>query len=83
MNILWVLSIIMGLLCGALYHLFRGKSSRQLLTYLVAGVLGFLAGHTIGYFLMPSFPFTLGNLHILEGVILSFGILRLADWFRP
>lgn len=83
MSMLWTLSIIIGLLCGALYHLFRGKSSRQLLTYLVAGVLGFLAGHTIGYLLLPSFPLTLGDLHILEGVILSFGILRLAEWLRP
>lgn len=83
MNITWTLAIIIGSSCGAFYHLLRGKTFRQLITYLLAGILGFLAGHTIGSMLMPSSPLTLGNLHILEGIVLSFGLLRLAEWLRP
>jgi len=80
MSIVWFLAVIFGLLCGAIYHLLRGKTFRQLLLYLFVGTIGFIAGHFVGSFFLPSFPLTLGDLHILEGVILSFGILRLAEW---
>ncbi|MCS7286510.1 MAG: hypothetical protein RMK30_06580 [Anaerolineae bacterium] len=82
MKLTWTLAIFMGLLCGALYHLYRGKTFRELFTYLLAGALGFVVGHTMGYLFLPSFPITLGDLHILEGLLLSFGTLRLAEWLK-
>ncbi len=82
MNAVWVLSIFAGLLCGALYHLMRGRNFRHLLVYLIAGAIGFTAGHLVGSFFLPSFPLTFGDLHFLEGAILSFGFLRLAEWLK-
>lgn len=82
MNITWTLAILMGLLCGAFYHLFRGKTFRELFTYLLVGALGSVAGHTMGSLFLPSFPITIGDLHILEGILLSFGTLRLAEWLK-
>jgi uncharacterized membrane protein YeaQ/YmgE (transglycosylase-associated protein family) len=82
MNIVWFLTVIFGLLCGAIYYLLRGKTPRQLFLYLLVGTVGFTAGHIAGSFFLPSFPLTLGDLHILEGAILSFGILRLAEWLN-
>jgi len=82
MSVVWFLAIILGLLCGAIYHLLRGKTFRQLFLYFLAGTAGFIAGHLAGSFFIPSFPLTLGDLHILEGAILSFGFLRLAEWLK-
>lgn len=76
------LATIMGALCGAIYHFLRGKNFRELFLYLLAGFFGFTVGHAAGSYFFPSFPLTLGDLHIVEGVILSFGALRFAEWLK-
>ncbi len=82
MKAVWVLAALMGLLCGSIYHFLRGKDFRQLPVYLAVGVIGFATGHLAGSVFLPSFPLTLGDLHLLEGTILSFGFLRLAEWLK-
>lgn len=82
MPLLWVLVIVLGLLCGALYNLRRGKSLKDLGTYLLAGVVGFALGHGAGSILFPKFSLTLGDLHIFEGFVGSLAILILVEWLK-
>lgn len=82
MPIVWVLIIVLGLLCGALYHLVRGKSFKDLGTYLLAGVVGLALGHKAGGLFLPNFPLTLGDLHIFEGFLGSVALLILVEWLK-
>ena len=82
MPLAFVLSGILGIACGALYHLWRGRGFKDLLLHLLAGALGFILGHYAGSWLLPGMPLKLGDLHLLEGVIVSGGALGLVDYLK-
>ena len=66
----FVLSVLIASICAALFHIWRGRSLRDLATYWVASVLGFLLGQwaaiALGWNLL-----VLGQVHLLEGVIVA------------
>ncbi len=71
--------LIVSLLIGALFHLWRGGGGGRLLLYLVLSVLGFTIGHLIGnwrgWILFPVGPLDLGL-----GVIGSLVFLIAGYW---
>ncbi|MBV6394843.1 MAG: hypothetical protein HFACDABA_00413 [Anaerolineales bacterium] len=74
-----LVSLLLALLLGALYHLIRGGDWSHLLAYLAAGIIGFAAGHFLaqwrGWLLFPFGPFNLGA--EISG---SLAFLILSDW---
>lgn len=77
----WLLSGIIAGIYGALFHLWRGRTFRELPLYLIAALVGFalgeLAGDAIGLDI-----FMIGPLHLIEASLGSWGMLFIARWLK-
>ncbi len=76
-----VLSILIASAYGALFHVWKGETARDLLIYLVAGLVGFglgqLAGNTLGLGI-----FMIGQVHVVEGSLMCWLVLFIAKWLK-
>ena len=72
-------ALLIALLYGALYHLFRGGGFGHLLFYIGLSILGFGGGHLFGLWL-GWFVFPLGSLNLGPSSIGSFIFLIGGDW---
>lgn len=76
-----LLSLLIASIYGALFHLWRGRTFRELLLYLTAAIVGFglggLAGDAMGLHL-----FMVGPLPIVEASLASWGMLFIARWLK-
>jgi hypothetical protein len=76
-----VLSIIIASAYGALFHVWKGRTAKDLLIYLAAGLIGFglgqLAGHTLGLGI-----FMIGQVHVVEASLICWLILFIAKWLK-
>jgi hypothetical protein len=76
-----LLSLLIAALYGALFHLWRGKTFRELLLYLGAAIVGFGLGEVAGNVLgLPLL--TVGQVHIIEASLASWGCLFIARWLK-
>jgi hypothetical protein len=76
-----LLSLLIAGVYGALFHLWRGKTFRELLLYLGAAVAGFAVGEVAGDIIgLPVF--TVGPVHIIEASLASWGLLFIARWLK-
>ena len=66
---------------AVLYNLWRGGPLRDLLFYVVAAWVGFGLGQFAGWLIGVDW-LMVGPLHILEGTLLSWGLLFLVNWLR-
>jgi hypothetical protein len=75
------LSIIIASVYGALFHVWKGKTGKDLLIYLAAGLVGFglgqLAGNTLGLGI-----FLIGQIHVVEASLICWLILFIAKWLK-
>jgi hypothetical protein len=76
-----LLAVLLGALYGALFHLWRGKTFRDLATYLGIGVIGFALGQGVGI-LLGFDQWLIGPLHMVEASLLSWGSLFLVQWLK-
>jgi len=76
-----MLAVLIGAVYGAIFHIWRGKRLKDLVYYVVAGVLGFGLGQTIGAVLGWRL-FLIGPLHIIEGSMVGWLALFLARWLK-
>jgi hypothetical protein len=64
-----------------LFHLWKGKTAKDLLIYLAAGLVGFglgqLAGNTLGLGI-----FMIGQVHVVEASLMCWFILFIANWLK-
>jgi H+/Cl- antiporter ClcA len=68
---IFFLGTLIGLLFGAVGHLFFNGGIRTLAAYLILGVVGFWAGHFAGV-LWGIFSFgRIGKLYLLNGILMS------------
>jgi len=66
-----LLGFILSTIYAALFHLWGGRTVRDLLLYWVAALVGFAIGHAVGVF--TQIPLLeIGQLHVLEGSIGAF-----------
>ena len=72
-------ALLIALLYGALYHLFRGGGFWRLILYLSLSTLGFAAGYFIGYW-FGWLIFPLGQLDVGSASIGSLIFLVGGDW---
>jgi hypothetical protein len=66
---------------GALFHVWRGRSFRELPLYLIASGLGFALGQLIAT-LIGLDIFMIGPLHIIEASLGSWVMLFIARWLK-
>ncbi len=76
-----LLSILIASMHGALFHLWQGRSFRELPLYLVASGLGFALGQLAGN-LIGLDIFMIGALHIIEASLGSWSMLFIARWLK-
>ncbi len=77
----FVLAVLIGAVYGAIFHLWRGKSVKDIVYYTLAGVVGFGVGQTIGAALDRRL-LLVGPLHIIEASLTSWLVLFLARWLK-
>ncbi len=76
-----LLTVLFGASFGALFHLYYGRRSRQLLAFLLASIVGFAVGQLIGEIASLEI-FTIGRLHPIEGSLGSGAFLFIARWLK-
>lgn len=76
-----VLSLAIATLYGTLFHLFWGKSLKELIGYWLAALLGFGAGQLLASVLNWR-DVRIGELHVLSASVLCWIFMFLARQFR-
>lgn len=76
-----LLSIVLGATFGTLFHLWRGKSLRDLIIYFLTGIIGFGLGQGFGNLMGFSF-LLVGTLHIIEATIACWAGLFVIQWLK-
>ena len=76
-----VLSIIVASAYGALFHVWKGKTAKDLLVYLAAGLVGFGLGQLAGDTLRLGI-FMIGQIHVIEASLMCWLILFIAKWLK-
>ena len=76
-----VLSIMVASAYGALFHVWKGKTVKDLLIYLAAGLIGFGLGQLVGNTLDLRI-FMIGQIHVVEASLMCWLILFIAKWLK-
>ena len=76
-----ILSLIIASAYGALFHVWKGKTAKDLLIYLIAGLTGFGLGQLVGKTLGLGI-FMIGEVHVVEASLICWLILFIAKWLK-
>ncbi len=76
-----LLSSLIAGIYGALFHLWRGQTFRELPLYLIVAIAGFILGELIGDAIGLN-VFMIGPLHVVEASLASWGMLFIARWLK-
>jgi len=76
-----LLSALIASIYGALFHVWRGRSFRELPLYLIASGLGFALGQFAGN-LIGLHIFVIGPIHVIEATLGSWAMLFIARWLK-
>jgi hypothetical protein len=67
-------ALLLGILLSVVYagalHLWKGRTLRDLLLYLVASAVGFAVGHLLGLLLQIPMP-RIGEVHVIEASVFA------------
>jgi hypothetical protein len=69
--------VLFGGIYGTLFHIWQGRTLRQLLLYLAIAIVGFALGHVAGEIGDLDVP-TIGRLHVIEASLTSWLMLFIA-----
>ena len=76
-----LLSALIAGIYGTLFHLWRGRTLRELPLYLIASGVGFALGQSVGN-LIGFDLFTVGPIHIIEASLGSWIMIFIARWLK-
>jgi hypothetical protein len=76
-----IVSLLLASIYAVAFHLWKGRSLRDLLFYWLAAVVGFASGQVAGY-LLNILPWTIGQVHIVEATFVALLLLFIAHWLR-
>lgn len=76
-----LLSVLLGGMYGVLFHLWQGKTIRDLLIFFLTGIIGFILGQVLSNLLGFNL-FLIGPLHVVEASIASAAMLFLMKWLK-
>ena len=74
-----VLSLGLASIYAVAFYLWRGRSLRDLVFLWLAAVVGFASGHVVGE-MWGFVPWTIGQVHVIEGSLVAFLFLVIARW---
>ncbi len=74
-----LLSLAAASALGLVFYLLLGRRHRDLLFFWLAAVIGFASGHVVGV-AWGFIPWTVGQVHVLEGLLVALLFLVLARW---
>ncbi len=77
-----IFSLILASAYAAAFYLWRGRGLRDLLFFWLAALVGFASGHLVGG-IWGFVPWTIGEVHVIEGTALALVFLFLARWLVP
>ncbi len=76
-----LLALLLGAIYGAFFHMWQGKTGRDLALYLTTGMVGFIVGQVVGGVVgLNLFP--IGSLHVFEATLASWGMLLIIRWLK-
>lgn len=76
-----LLSVLLGGIYGVLFHLWQGKTIRDLVIYFLTGIIGFVLGQVLSN-LLGFTLFLIGPLHVVEASLTSVVMLFLMKWLK-
>ena len=76
-----LLLLVLATAMAALFHLWQGEKPRDMILYWPVALAGFLAGQFGAEALGFHFAM-IGEIHILEGIVLSFAAMFVAKWLK-
>ncbi len=76
-----LLSVLLGGMYGVLFHLWQGKTIRDLVIYFLTGIIGFILGQVLSNLLGFNL-FLIGPLHVVEASLASVLLLFLMKWLK-
>jgi hypothetical protein len=76
-----ILAIVIASIYAVLFNLWRDGGPRDLLFHLAAAWVGFGLGQIAGWLVSLNW-LMIGALHVLEGTLLCWALLFLANWLR-
>lgn len=76
-----LLSLVLASLYAAIFYLLQGRRLRDLLFFWLASMIGFASGHLVGV-VWDFVPWTIGQVHVIEGTIVALLLLLIARWLR-
>jgi len=76
-----LLSLVLASVYATVFYLWQGRRLRDLLFFWLASVIGFASGHLVGV-IWDFVPWTIGQVHIIEGTIVALLFLLIARWLR-
>jgi hypothetical protein len=76
-----ILCLVLASIYGAAFHMWQGRSLRDLVFFWLAAVVGFASGQVVGQ-LLDLIPLTIGQVHIVEATLIAFLFLIIARWLR-
>lgn len=75
------LGLVIASIYAGLFNLWKKGSPRDLLFYLAAAWVGFGAGQLGGWLLHLRWGM-IGNIHLIEGTVLSWLLMGIMSWLR-
>jgi hypothetical protein len=76
-----ILSLLLASVYAALFYLWQGRGLRDLLFFWLASLVGFASGQVVGQ-MLGILPWTIGQVHVIEGTVLALLFLFIARWLR-
>jgi hypothetical protein len=76
-----LLLLLLGATYGVLFHLWRGKHLRDLIIYVLTGIIGVSLGHAAGN-LLGLDSLMIGPLHLIEASLAGWFCLFVMHWLR-
>jgi len=76
-----IIILILSILYGALFHLWKGKTWRDVGLFILVALAGFIVGQLLGVFLQLDF-LKLGQVHIIEGTLFAWLLMLAFVWLR-
>ncbi len=73
--------LILSVIYGALFHLWKGKSWRDMGLFILFALIGFLIGQLVGTLLQLD-VLMLGQVHLVEGTIFAWLLMFAFVWLK-
>ena len=81
MSPFFLLTILIGGTYGAIFQVWQGKTIKDAIFYVLAGIIGFSLGQIVANILGWQYGM-IGPLHLIEGSLICWLVLLAARWLR-